>query len=596
MIGRSSGVARPVSKVRVAAVAATVAVLAVVLPTAASAQDSGLYDDVPADGVHSSAIEALGRPGAFAGTLCGEDLFCPWEALTRADMAVWTVRVLDEANPPAVTATRFADVDGDGFHAAFVERLAELEVTQGCATDPLRYCPDRSVSRAEMASFLARAYDLPAADDAGFADVGSGGVHASNIDALAASGITVGCATDPLRFCPDRSVSRAEMASFLVRAYRWAAANAPAEPISSPLERCTNSYGRGRASVLTGYASPHPERDLFPGQGGFSVYEPVRGSSDVVDPRRLSCDEIMLWWDELRLAEGERIAGGVYPCEYAAAYEYWPLSVQSNGPALLVGCWPRVFQPGGLDSNGRLDDPGAERLRLWRMEGNVIFPPNHPVLVEALFGCYRDYLQGPPPGWSAGGEWPTVTFCNFLLGGFGNAVRDLGVAPECAAEMFAKQVEERKTRGIVVEDLPNKSRTGTFLEYAGDYSWAECPTGASRLIPAGASGWTERCEAVVDRSVGGATDEMAEVAGTDRAEVVKVVKAMFCVDGTRQTLFAEGPAYSKFRPDWNTPSGNDYYGFVYNWTPAEGSVCHGAAMLAAAQKAVQGSWMRIRYC
>ena len=52
---------------------------------------------------------------------------------------------------------------------------------------------------------------------AGFADTG-GSVHEANVDALAAVGVTKGCATEPLRFCPDRAVTRGQMASFLARA------------------------------------------------------------------------------------------------------------------------------------------------------------------------------------------------------------------------------------------------------------------------------------------------------------------------------------------------------------------------------------------
>ncbi len=68
-----------------------------------------------------------------------------------------------------------------------------------------------------MATFMVRALDLQPAQTAGFTDTG-GSVHAANIDALAAVGITVGCSADPLRYCPDRSVTRAQMATFLYRA------------------------------------------------------------------------------------------------------------------------------------------------------------------------------------------------------------------------------------------------------------------------------------------------------------------------------------------------------------------------------------------
>ena len=95
-------------------------------------------------------------------------------------------------DPAPTDSTRFADVDAQSWWAPHVERLADLGITQGCSTEPLRYCPDSPVSRAQMASFLARAYDLETdVPDAGFADVGEGG-HSPNISAIAAVGITTG--------------------------------------------------------------------------------------------------------------------------------------------------------------------------------------------------------------------------------------------------------------------------------------------------------------------------------------------------------------------------------------------------------------------
>ena len=130
---------------------------------------------------------------------------------------VWMTRVLGQAPVSSDARTRFADVDPDAWWVGYVERLGDLGVSEGCKTHPLRYCPDKPVTRAQMATFLVRAFDLPPAPSAGFADT-AGNTHEANIDALAAVGVTMGCKTDPLRYCPDQAVTRGQMATFLVRA------------------------------------------------------------------------------------------------------------------------------------------------------------------------------------------------------------------------------------------------------------------------------------------------------------------------------------------------------------------------------------------
>ena len=192
--------------------------LASVPAVPASAQQGsapGGFADVAEDAFYADAVAALAADGVFAGTECSEG-FCGDQVIDRRTMAVWVVRVLDGADPAAVASTRFGDVDASGFHARFVERMAALGVTAGCG-DGSNYRPEGSVSRAHMAVFLARAFDLPAAPDAGFADVPSEAWYGDAVNSLAASGVSAGCG-DGTRFCPDSSTTRGQMAVFLARA------------------------------------------------------------------------------------------------------------------------------------------------------------------------------------------------------------------------------------------------------------------------------------------------------------------------------------------------------------------------------------------
>ena len=188
---------------------------------------ASVYSDVANTNAHSRNIRTLKAAGVLDGTECSPNKFCPGEPLTRRTFAVWMVRVIEGGNAPDFVdpdvggQSRFADVGADEPEALFIDRMAELGVTAGCATNPWRYCPDRNVSRGQMASFLSRAFDLPPAGDAGFTDVKEGNVHRDNIDRLSASGITAGCASKPRRYCPDNATTRGQMASFLGRAMVW---------------------------------------------------------------------------------------------------------------------------------------------------------------------------------------------------------------------------------------------------------------------------------------------------------------------------------------------------------------------------------------
>ncbi len=113
---------------------------------------------------------------------------------------------------------RFIDDDAS-VHEDDIEELAGRGVTRGC--DPPRnvnFCPDDPVTRGQMAAFLVRALGLGASEVDAFVDDG-GSVFEGDIDRLAAAGITRGC-NPPVndRYCPDDPVTRAQMASLLVRA------------------------------------------------------------------------------------------------------------------------------------------------------------------------------------------------------------------------------------------------------------------------------------------------------------------------------------------------------------------------------------------
>jgi hypothetical protein len=122
--------------------------------------------------------------------------------------------------PSAATGTVFSDVQLGSFADAWIEQLALEGVTAGCGDG--NYCPDQTITRAEMAIFLLRgkygsAYTPPAVTSPAFIDVPPGYFADAWIEQLALEGITAGCGGG--NYCPDNSVTRAEMAVFLVRTF-----------------------------------------------------------------------------------------------------------------------------------------------------------------------------------------------------------------------------------------------------------------------------------------------------------------------------------------------------------------------------------------
>jgi len=228
-------------------------------------------------GVHQSAVEALDAAGVLRGTGCTSDRLCPRDPLPRWTMAVWLVRVLDGSDPPRSGTSRFADVEPWRWWAPHVERLADLGVTGGCSAGPARYCPDRPVTRAQTASFLRRALRLGPAEPAGFTDT-VGSVHESAIDALAGAGITAGCARTPARYCPGVAVTRAQMASLLLRALRF---NATVTWLSAG-----DSYSSG-----TG-ADPHAEGQCrrSPQAAGPAAVERLRRQGWMISHTHTACE------------------------------------------------------------------------------------------------------------------------------------------------------------------------------------------------------------------------------------------------------------------------------------------------------------------
>jgi len=180
----------------------------------AQAAWSGSFSDDD-DSVHEANIDKIFAQGITVG--CNppaNDRFCPDRNITRGEMAAFIARALDLTAMSG--APGYDDVDGHLFEIA-VDKLHTAGIAFGCDEDS--FCPDRPLERDEMAELLVRAFGYENPDAADFFTDDAGNQFEESINKLAAANITVGCnppAND--RFCPDRQLTRAEMATFFVRA------------------------------------------------------------------------------------------------------------------------------------------------------------------------------------------------------------------------------------------------------------------------------------------------------------------------------------------------------------------------------------------
>ena len=170
-------------------------------------------------------IEAIAAIGVTKG--CNpptNDKYCPDRTVIRGEMASFVVRALDL--PPAVD-DHFVD-DEESVHQGAINSLYEAGITKGCnPPENDRFCPEAPTTRGQMAAFLGRAFDYPAATEDFFTDDDTS-IYQADINRIAEAGITNGCGNG--RYCERNPMLRSHMAVFLGRSLHLT----PIVPIPRP--------------------------------------------------------------------------------------------------------------------------------------------------------------------------------------------------------------------------------------------------------------------------------------------------------------------------------------------------------------------------
>jgi hypothetical protein len=118
----------------------------------------GSPDEFNGGGVWTTRWHGVAPTAWLYHTLCGE----PFHPVTRAQMAVFLLRAkhgLSYSPPDAGASTGFGDVPTAHWAAAWIRRLAAEGITGGCGGG--NYYPDQPVTRAQMAVFLVKTFNLP---------------------------------------------------------------------------------------------------------------------------------------------------------------------------------------------------------------------------------------------------------------------------------------------------------------------------------------------------------------------------------------------------------------------------------------------------
>jgi hypothetical protein len=180
---------------------------------------SSTFADVPPDSPFFDAINLLGLRSITSGCGSAPLTYCPNTTITRGQMAVFIVRSVMGGDSFSTDASpHFTDVPPSHQFFTWIQKLSELGIANTCATG--QFCPDSPVTRDQMAMFIIRArfgaaWPLAYPATPLFADVPSTHPFFSWIQKMGQIGITSGCT--PTQYCPNDTVTRGQMAVFIMR-------------------------------------------------------------------------------------------------------------------------------------------------------------------------------------------------------------------------------------------------------------------------------------------------------------------------------------------------------------------------------------------
>ena len=179
------------------------------------------FTDVPRTSYAYSDVGCIKDLGVTQGT--SPTTYSPQQTVTREQMAAFLARLYRTVtgNKCGSTNHGYSDVPRTSYAYSDVGCIKDLGVTQG--TSPTTYSPQQTVTREQMAAFLARLYRTVTGNKCGstnhgYSDVPRTSYAYSDVGCIKDLGVTQG--TSPTTYSPQQTVTREQMAAFLARLYR----------------------------------------------------------------------------------------------------------------------------------------------------------------------------------------------------------------------------------------------------------------------------------------------------------------------------------------------------------------------------------------
>lgn len=169
------------------------------------------FDDVSVDAYYFDAVKWAADKGITGGV--SDNLFAPDDGCTRAHIVTFLWRAAGSPEPKSMAS--FTDVTASAYYAKAVAWAVENGVTNG--TTDTTFDPDAVCTRAQAVAFLARALNGKGGSSAAFTDVPADSYYADAVAWAIVNRVTNGVSSD--RFAPDNSCTRAQITTFLYRAY-----------------------------------------------------------------------------------------------------------------------------------------------------------------------------------------------------------------------------------------------------------------------------------------------------------------------------------------------------------------------------------------